>query len=84
MEAHAIAHLERVGEAIGRDGPAFRDVGNGLGEVVRIDLDEQRVVRRQHVDGGVCRGRVAVGRGGFGRHRERQRAAALGRIGSPG
>ena len=82
MEDHARADLEGVGEAVGRHAPALGDVGLELGIIVGIDLEQQRVVRRQHVHGGIGRDRVAVGARRLGRDGKSERAPALRRLGA--
>ena len=80
MKDHVGPDLERVREAVGRYAPAFGKVGLELGIIVGIDLEQQRIVRRQHVHGGIGRDGVAVGARRLGRHGKGERAAAFGRL----
>ena len=71
MKDHVGPDLEGVRETVGRHAPALGKVGLELGIIVGIDLEQQRIVRCQHVHGGIGRDGVAVGARRLGRHGER-------------
>ena len=77
VELDAGTDLEGVGHLVRRDGPALGQVGDDLGIVLAVELDEQRVVRGDRVDQRERGAAVAVVVGGLGHDTEAERAALL-------
>ena len=79
MKADALAELERVGEAVGRDLPLGGDVADDLRVAVRVELEQRAVDGRHQLDVGEGALLVGVEAGRVGAdHREQDAPAARG------
>ena len=80
VELDVAPELERVGEAVGRDGPRLGEIADDLRIVRGVELEQRRVVRAHRMEEGERRLRVAVVVRRLGADREHERAARLGRL----
>src|SRR5262249_33201817 len=82
VEPHALAQLERIGEAVGRDRPGLGEVGpRARARAVRRVDAKQRVVHGcQRMHGAEGAFTVPVVRGRLGRHREDELPSVAGTL----